>query len=110
MGTCCHPGARLQGVPCFYASTGRSTCGRCTQVEELLSLVTELREEVTRLKSIRESEKEIDYWNRTLPSLGRAQQADRMHDTEDSLSSLHLAECSDLRDRGEWRQVLALEQ
>lgn len=32
-------------------------------------------------------------------SLGQAQQAHRMHDTEDSLSFVHLAKCSDLRDR-----------
>jgi len=34
-----------------------STCGRCAQVEELLSLLAELREEVGRLRSTRESEK-----------------------------------------------------
>ena len=83
------------------------TCGRCTQLEELLRLVTELREEVSRLQSIRECERERDYWNRTLPSLGQAQQADRMHEMEDSLSSLRLPEHSDLRGRGQRRQVPA---
>ena len=87
--------------------SSKYTCGRCTQVEELLRLVTELWEEVSRLWSIRECEREIDYWNRTLPSLGQAQQADRTHEMEDSLSSLHLAEHSDLRDRGQRRQVPA---
>ena len=83
------------------------TCGRYAQVEELLRLVTELWEEVRRLRSIRECERERDYWNRTLPSLRQAQQADRTHEMEDSLSSLHLAEHSDLRDRGQRRQVPA---
>ena len=87
-------------------NSSEHTCGRCAQVEELLCLVTELREEVSRLRSIRERERERDYWNLTLPSLGQAQQADRTHDTEDSLSSLHLAERGDSRDRGQWRQVL----
>ena len=64
--------------------------------------MAELQEEVTRLKSIRECEREIDYWNCTLPSLGQTQQADRTHDTEDSLFSLDLAESGDLRDRGQW--------
>lgn len=35
-------------------------CLRCEQVNDLLSLVAELREEVERLKSIRESER--DWW------------------------------------------------
>ena len=64
--------------------------GRCAQVEELLRLVTELWEEMSRLRSIRECERERDYWNHTLPSPRQAQQADRMHDMEDSLSSLRL--------------------
>ena len=70
-------------------------CGRCAQGEELRRFVAELREEVSRLRSIRESEREIFYWNRTLPSPGQPCQADRTHDTEDSLSSPHLAERSD---------------
>lgn len=43
-------------------------CGRYAQVE-LLSLVTELWEEVGRLRSIRESKNEIDWCNHTLSSL-----------------------------------------
>ena len=62
---------------------------------------------MSRLRGIRESEKEVDSWNHTLPSLGQACQADRTHATEDSLSSLHLAECGDLRDSREWQQVPA---
>lgn len=36
-------------------------CGRCSKVEELLSLVVELLEEVSRLRSVRESEREPDW-------------------------------------------------
>ena len=82
------------------------TCGRGAHVEELFSLVTELREEVSRSRSIRESEREIDYWNRTLHSLGQVSQADRTRGTEDSLSSLRLAEHSDLRDGGNGNKFL----
>lgn len=39
--------------------------------------MTELWEEMSRLRSIRESEEETDCWNHTLPSLGQAQQAGR---------------------------------
>ena len=40
-----------------------ATCVRCEQVDELLSLVVELREEVERLRTIRECEQEIDWWS-----------------------------------------------
>lgn len=36
-----------------------------------------------------------DSWNHTLPSLGLAQQADRLHDMENSLSSLCPAEVTE---------------
>ncbi|PKU39882.1 zinc finger and btb domain-containing protein 49-like [Limosa lapponica baueri] len=42
---------------------------RCDHGNDLLSLVAEPREEADRLRSIRESEKEIDWWNHALPSL-----------------------------------------
>jgi len=41
-------------------------CIRCDQVDYLLCLVAELREEVDRLRSIREAEQEIDWWSRAL--------------------------------------------
>jgi len=43
-------------------------------VNDLLSLVAELKEEVERLRSIRECESEIDWWGSTLPSLRQRQQ------------------------------------
>ena len=43
-----------------------ATCVRCEQVDELLSLVVELREEVERLRTIRECEREIDWWSDSL--------------------------------------------
>jgi len=49
--------------------SGENSGVRCDWVDDLLSLVAELREEVERLRSIRESEKEIDWWNHALPSL-----------------------------------------
>ena len=41
-------------------------CVRCEQVDELLSLVVELKEEVERLRTIRECEREIDWWSDSL--------------------------------------------
>jgi len=39
---------------------GDSTCVRCDQLNDLLSLVVDLKEKVERLKSIKECEREID--------------------------------------------------
>ena len=43
-----------------------STCVRHEQVDEHLSLVVELKEEVERLRTIREYEQEIDWWSDSL--------------------------------------------
>ena len=43
-----------------------STCVRCDQLNDLLSLVVDLKEEVERLRSIKECEREIDWWSQTL--------------------------------------------
>jgi len=43
-----------------------ATCMRCEQVDELLSLVVELREEVERLRTISECKWEIDWWSDSL--------------------------------------------
>lgn len=69
-------------------------------MEELLCLLTKLQEEVSRLRIIRESEMEIDYWSRSLPSLRQAQKAEWRHNMEDSLSFLNAAVHSNLMDKG----------
>lgn len=64
-GTCCHRGVRLPGVPCSYTGTGwqwKAWLWKVCQAEELLHMVAELQEEVGRLRSIRESANEIDWW------------------------------------------------
>lgn len=43
-----------------------STCVKCKQVDDLLSMVAELKEEVVRLRAIRNCEGEIDWWNSSL--------------------------------------------
>ena len=46
---------------------GRGTvCVRCEQVDGLVRLVAELKEEVERLRAIRECEREIDWWSNSL--------------------------------------------
>jgi len=64
-------------------------CVRCKQVNDLLSLVAELKEEVQRLRSIRECEREIDWWSRILPSLRQRQQDEAPQEAENPLPSCH---------------------
>jgi len=84
-----------------------SSCVQCDQVNGLLSLVAELKEEVERLRNIRKCEKEMDCWSHTLPSLRTRQQEAAPRKAEDPLPSCDKAERQDLRDRGEWKRVPA---
>lgn len=81
------------------------TCRRCTQVDKLIYLVTELWEKVGRLRSILESQKEIDQCSCVLPSLVQKSQR-RMATTEvGPVSVLCQNEGSITRDKEEWKQV-----
>ncbi|GAB0209336.1 hypothetical protein GRJ2_003399300 [Grus japonensis] len=82
---------------------------RCDQVDDLLSLVAELREEVERLRSIREAEKEIDWCSQALPSLRQkqGQTPDKTQDQGDPVSFPCQDEGSSLKERSEWRQIHA---
>ncbi|GAB0208697.1 hypothetical protein GRJ2_003335400 [Grus japonensis] len=84
-------------------------CLRCDQVDDLLSLVAELREEVERLRSIREAEREIDWWSQALPSLRQkqGQLTDQSQGEGDPVSSPRQAEGSSLKEGSEWKQVHA---
>jgi len=64
-------------------------CVQCEQVNDLLSLVAELKEEVERLRSIWECEREIDWWSSTLPSLRQRQQEAAPRKAEKPLPSCH---------------------
>ncbi|GAB0205185.1 hypothetical protein GRJ2_002984100 [Grus japonensis] len=84
-------------------------CLRCDQVDDLLSLVAELREEVERLRSIREADREIDWWSQALPSLRQkqGQLTDQSQSEGDPVSSPCQAEGSSLKEGSEWKQVHA---
>ncbi|GAB0204581.1 hypothetical protein GRJ2_002923700 [Grus japonensis] len=87
--------------------TSEIGCLRCDQVDDLLSLVAELREEVERLRSIREVEREIDWWSQALPSLRQKQGhlTDQSQSERDPVSSPRQAEGSSLKEGSEWKQV-----
>ncbi|KAJ7412505.1 hypothetical protein WISP_96256 [Willisornis vidua] len=76
------------------------TCVRCEQVNDLLCLVAELKEEVQRLKCIRESEKEIDWRSQSLLTPKGVQQ-----EVVKPCTSCHKADGADQVDGGEWKQV-----
>ena len=81
-----------------------ATCVRCKQVDELLSLVVELREEVERLRTIRECEREIDWWSDSL----RERCRDCTPQTVvDPLLCCSRAQRADSRGEEEWQQVPA---
>ncbi|KAK4810861.1 hypothetical protein QYF61_008833 [Mycteria americana] len=87
--------------------SGGKSCVRCDQVDYLLCLVAELREDVDRLRSIRESEQEIDWWNHTLTSQKHEQRQppEKAPDQRDSVPSSHQDVGRDLRGSSEWKQV-----
>lgn len=85
---------------------GCTSCRRCTQVEELLSVTAELLEEVGRLRSIEEPVK------RSADGVIFHHSRDRCVniftcDTKDPLFSLHQIESGGLRDKGEQKPVSA---
>jgi len=94
-------------LPLVSEGSRQNTCVRCDQVHDLLSLVQELKEEVERLRSIRECEREIDWWSHALPSPKQTQRMDASREAEDPLPSRHQAEEEDLRDKKEWKRVPA---
>ena len=79
-------------------------------MDDLLGLVAELREEVERLRSIREAERERererDWWSQALPSRRQkqGQPPDRTQGEGHPASSPCQAEGSSLERRSEWRQ------
>ena len=85
----------------------KHTCGRYTQVDELLCLAAELWEEAGRLRSISPYKKEIDKWSCVLPSLVHTSQL-RVATTEvGPVSVLCQDEGSIMRDKEEWKEVTA---
>lgn len=55
-----------QSLALAVLGEGGSDCVHCDQVNYLLSLVVDLKEEVERLRTIKECEREIDWWCQSL--------------------------------------------
>ncbi|XP_009470361.1 PREDICTED: death-associated protein 1 [Nipponia nippon] len=96
-----------QGLALVTGYCRDNTCVRCEQVEDLLSMVAELKEEVARLRSIRECERETDWWSRSLPSLRRPCQTEASSEGEVPLPLYSQAEGGDPREGEGWTQIPA---
>lgn len=53
--------SECQSLAFALLGEGDSTCVRCDQVNDLFSFVVDLKDEVERLRSIKECEREIDW-------------------------------------------------
>lgn len=103
-----------------------STCTRCEQLNDLLSLVISLKEEVERLRTIKECEREIDWWCQSLSTSGSRHTDEAPHGARqplppykhlvkgnqpaDSVSASPLSSLppnSNLRREEEWKRVPA---
>ena len=71
--------SECQSLAFAVLGEGDSTCVRCDQVNDLLSLVVDLEEEVERLRSIKECEKEMGWWCQTLSASRSWQPAETPH-------------------------------
>lgn len=57
-----HGCSECQSLALALQGDGDSTCVRCRQLNDLLSPVVDLKEELERLRSIRKCERETDWW------------------------------------------------
>ncbi|XP_010727023.1 F-box/LRR-repeat protein 3 isoform X2 [Meleagris gallopavo] len=103
---CGGSGLWLQGVPEPAAAGGgwRGHHLRCEQVDELLSVVMELRKEVQRLRTIRDCEKETDWW---CDSLRERSRDCNPQTVVDPLPCHGQTKRANLRREEEWQQVPA---
>ena len=82
-----------------------TSCVQCEQVDDLLSLVGELKGEVERLRSIRDCGKGIDWWSCTLPSLQEGWGGGGPQAVGDHLLSHSQVGWGDLKDSEVWKEV-----
>ena len=82
-----------------------TTCVWCEEVEDLLSLVVELKEEVEKLRSIWDCGKGIDGWSCARPSLHEGCGGDAPEAVGNHLLSHNHEGRGDLRDSDGWKQV-----
>lgn len=83
-----------------------NSCVKCSQADDVLIMVAALREEVERLRSIRDAEEEIGWWSHSAPSLWQMNQLAASQGVEDPLLSHHTRQKKGTSDMGwgeEWK-------
>ena len=105
---------------------GGCTCIRCDQLNDLLSLVIDLKEEVERLRTIKDCDREIDWWCQSLSAPKSWHMAEALHGAcqpllpcKQVVEGNRLADSAavssrsfpppsgNLREEEEWKQILA---
>ena len=71
--------SECQSLAFAVLGEGDSSHVRCDQLNDLLSLVVDLKEEVERLRSIKKCERKIDWWCQTLSAPRSWQPAEAPH-------------------------------
>ena len=71
--------SEYQSLAFAVLGEGGSTCVRCNQLNDLLSLVADLKEELERLRSTKECEMEIGWWCQTPSALRSWQPSEAPH-------------------------------
>ena len=90
------------------SARGRETaCVRCEQEDDLVRMVAELKEELERLRDIRECEREIDWWSDSLQGLKERYRGETPQMRVDPLPCRRRAEGGDLGVEEEWTLVPA---
>lgn len=67
-----------------------NSCVKCEQADDLFIMVAVLREEVERLRRIRDPEEEIGWWSHSIPSLWQMHQPAAAQEAEDPPPSHHI--------------------
>lgn len=100
---------QLQNQKLYYDACIVQTVRNLIHPFEVPELLKQSQQQTNERRSIRECERETDYWENILPSPhpGWAQPTINLHDREDSPSHLHLGEHNNQNDGGQWRQVPA---
>lgn len=95
------PGCReCQSLALELDDSRDNSCVKCNQADVLLIMVAALREEVERLRSIRDPEEKIGWWSHSRPSLWQMHQLAASQEAEDPSPTVspHQAEEGDLGD------------
>ncbi|TRZ23994.1 hypothetical protein HGM15179_003166 [Zosterops borbonicus] len=83
-------GRECQRLALELDDSSDNSCVKCEQADDLFIMVAVLREEVERLRRIRDPEEEIGWWSHSIPFLWQMHQPAAAQEAEDPPSSHHI--------------------